>query len=196
MADMNIEPSKLAKFKVLVSKIETKLHDDYTRYYLALSFLDLVFWDKNETESFKHMNDYATTIRELFSIKTGFWGRSKRVTGPTDVQEWINRSVKHIEGTNIAVNGGPFNGGPFKYVAPYTYYSVFWSLMILAVDDTDKEKHLSTICDFARMLDVSDEEMMDLVNVVKYVFQDATYQKPKTNEVAEFFSEVLTMYER
>lgn len=51
---------------------------------------------------------------------------------------------------------------------------LFWSLMILAVDDTDKEEHLSLICDFAKMLRISDGEMMDIVQIIRLIFGKET----------------------
>ena len=73
---------------------------------------------------------------------------------------------------------------------------MLFALLLLSLDDTDKEKHLSIICDFARMLQVTDEEMIDLVNVVKYVFQDDTYEVPMNENVASNIYNVLTMYEK
>lgn len=52
-------------------------------------------------------------------------------------------------------------------------YYIFWAMMILTVDDTDKEEHLSLICDFARMLKISDEEMMDIVQVIQMIYNKA-----------------------
>ena len=77
---------------------------------------------------------------------------------------------------------------------PAGYMFIFWALMILAVDDTDKEEHLSLICDYSKMLQITEEEMLDLVNVVKYVFQDTTFENPKTDTINKYFGEVLKIY--
>lgn len=53
------------------------------------------------------------------------------------------------------------------------YKFIFWSLMILTVDKTDVEEHLSLICDFAKMLNISEEEVEDIVYLIKFVY-DAT----------------------
>ena len=81
-----------------------------------------------------------------------------------------------------------------KNSRPSAYIFLFWALMILAVDDTNKEEHLSLICDYAKMLKVTDEEMSDLVNVVKYVFQDKTFEDLKTETVKKYFENVLNIY--
>lgn len=73
---------------------------------------------------------------------------------------------------------------------------LFWALTVLAVDDTDKEKRLSLICDFARMLKVTDDEMKDIVNVIKCVFQDETFEPLKTEKVSDIFEDVIDMYKK
>lgn len=46
------------------------------------------------------------------------------------------------------------------------YSFIFWALMVLTVDDTDKEKHLSQICDFSRFLEVDEEEMKNITRLI------------------------------
>ena len=53
---------------------------------------------------------------------------------------------------------------------PEGYKLIFWSLMILGVDDTDANEKLSLICDFAKMLNISNEEMMDMAGYVKAIY--------------------------
>lgn len=76
------------------------------------------------------------------------------------------------------------------------YYFIFWALFILAVDDTDKEKHLSDICDIARIFDIPDDEVLDIANVVKYVIRDKTYQSHRQYSIRlnNAFYKVLKMY--
>lgn len=50
---------------------------------------------------------------------------------------------------------------------------LFWALMILIVDDTKQGEHLSLICDFAQVLGISNEEMLDIVNVIAIVYDKA-----------------------
>ena len=75
-----------------------------------------------------------------------------------------------------------------------SYLFLFWALMILTVDETQQEK-LPLICDFARMMNVTDEEMLDLVSVIKYVYHEGEASLVKTENVKEIFSDVLTMYD-
>ena len=50
------------------------------------------------------------------------------------------------------------------------YKFIFWSLMILTVDKTNMEEHLSLICDFVKMLRITDEELEDIVSIIKCVY--------------------------
>lgn len=52
------------------------------------------------------------------------------------------------------------------------YKFIFWALMILAVDKTDAEEHLTLICDFARMLRITDDELEDIVHVIKIILYE------------------------
>lgn len=49
------------------------------------------------------------------------------------------------------------------------YSFVFWALMVMAVDDTDKEWHLSQICDLGSWLGINDEEMINIVRLVRRI---------------------------
>lgn len=46
------------------------------------------------------------------------------------------------------------------------YSFIFWALMVLTVDDTDKEERLSQICDFSRFLEINEEEMMNITRLI------------------------------
>lgn len=71
---------------------------------------------------------------------------------------------------------------------------LFWSLMILSVDDTDKEEHLSLICDFAKMLQIGDEEMMDIVQIIQAIYHMEGNFTIKTRDVKLCFGKVIKKY--
>lgn len=71
---------------------------------------------------------------------------------------------------------------------------LFWSLMILSVDDTDKEEHLSLICDFAKMLKIGDEEMMDIVQIIQAIYHMEGNFTIKTRDVKLYFEKVIKRY--
>ena len=60
-------------------------------------------------------------------------------------------------------------------------------MMILTVDDSDKEERLSFICDLARMLKMSDEEVMDILQVIQVIYH-------KEGDEVEFLSESIPYY--
>lgn len=72
---------------------------------------------------------------------------------------------------------------------------IFWSLMILAVDETDKEDYLSLICDFAEMLKIRDVEMMDLVQIIRAICHMEGNKNIKTKSVEALFRNVIERYE-
>lgn len=53
---------------------------------------------------------------------------------------------------------------------------IFWALMILTVDDNDRDEKLTLICDFIKMLDITDEEVSDLINVIKMIYKKTDIQ--------------------
>lgn len=52
------------------------------------------------------------------------------------------------------------------------YKFIFWALMILTVDKTDAEEHLALICDFAKMLRITEDEFEDIIQTVKFVYNE------------------------
>ena len=54
------------------------------------------------------------------------------------------------------------------------YKFIFWALMILTVDKTDAEEHLALICDFAKMLRITEDEFEDIIQTVKIVYNELT----------------------
>ena len=73
---------------------------------------------------------------------------------------------------------------------------IFWALMILTVDKTDAEEHLSVICDIAKMLNISDDEMKDITYIIKMIYNKnhSNYQI-KSQRVKEIFYGILSMYQ-
>lgn len=77
------------------------------------------------------------------------------------------------------------------------YEFVFWNLMVLAVDKTDFEEKMSLICDFARMLKVTDDEVEDIIQVIKIIFREINAEEStfKTDNIPDMFGKVINMYE-
>lgn len=71
------------------------------------------------------------------------------------------------------------------------YKFIFWSLMILTVDKYNAEKYLSAICDFAVMLEISEEEFEDIIHVVKGIFEEDNMYHYKTERVPSIFENII-----
>ena len=54
------------------------------------------------------------------------------------------------------------------------YRFIFWALMILAVEKTDAEEHLALICDFAKMLGITEDEFDDIIQGIEIVCNEVT----------------------
>lgn len=75
------------------------------------------------------------------------------------------------------------------------YKFIFWALMVLTVEQSDAEKHLSLICDLANMLDITDDEFEDIIQVVKTVCNGSVSEyKFKSKVVSRLFDGVLSQY--
>ena len=51
------------------------------------------------------------------------------------------------------------------------YMAIFWALMILTVDESQKDK-LSMICDFSHMMGISGEEICDIIAVIEIIYYE------------------------
>lgn len=75
------------------------------------------------------------------------------------------------------------------------YKYIFWSLMILTVDDTNADEKLSLICDFARMLKITDDEMLDISYTIKTIYNEVdTEYEFKTNSVPAVLGNTFNLY--
>lgn len=81
-----------------------------------------------------------------------------------------------------------------EYMEDVKFYFIFWSLMILAVDDADKEEHLSLICDFTKMLKITDAEIMDIVRIIQMIYRIEENLDIQTEAVKRIFGRVMRKY--
>ncbi|MCM1264455.1 MAG: hypothetical protein NC313_17220 [Butyrivibrio sp.] len=71
---------------------------------------------------------------------------------------------------------------------------MFWALMILAVDDMDKEEHLASVCDLAKIWKIADEIMLDIVQIIRIVYYREEGIKLQTSLVKGYFKQLLKHY--
>ncbi len=92
------------------------------------------------------------------------------------------------------------------------YRFIFWSLMILSMDETNKDEKLSLICDFASIMNIKDYEILDIIKIIKLIYNkyrfiygenfyihdyDKKFSESdfKSNKIKKIFKSVLEMYE-
>lgn len=67
------------------------------------------------------------------------------------------------------------------------YRFILLALMILRVDMTDIEKKLSLICEFAKLLSITDKEFEDIIDIMNKIYENkkASYSflSKRTSEV-------------
>lgn len=72
------------------------------------------------------------------------------------------------------------------------YKFIFWALMILTVDKSDYEEHLSIICDFASMLKITEDEIDDILLIIKLIYHLPVEDKSmKTTTVTGVFEVIF-----
>ena len=75
------------------------------------------------------------------------------------------------------------------------YKFIFWALMILTVDKNDYEERLSAICDFASMLNIIEEEIDDIIHVIKIIYKETDLNIPmKTTSITKVFEPIFNLY--
>lgn len=83
-----------------------------------------------------------------------------------------------------------------EYYAPRASYRfIFWALLVLTVDKNKAQEYLSLICDFAKMLKITNDEFEDIIHVIKCVYnvKDKNYAF-KTEIIPNIFDGVLNLY--
>lgn len=119
-----------------------------------------------------------------------FLHQKKFVENCKDMEYRMKAAKTLVVKLNEEDDGKEINFGKTKKIS-----FIFWSLMILAVDDADKEEHLSLICDFAKMLKISNAEMMDIVQVIRVIYHiEKSNVKLQTNIAIREFREVMRRY--
>lgn len=137
--------------------------------------------------TYHSFQEYLTAIYDYDSLNS--YGKiimkqskEPKLDAYKDIQEKVER-IKRLLLQNI---GDPSN----------RFRVVFWAMMILTVDDTDKEGHLSLVCDLARMLEVSDEDVMDILHVIQVIYhQNEEGIKFHSEYMKDIFSKLMAAWD-
>jgi hypothetical protein len=133
---------------------------------------------------YNQLNDYGKVIMDQSSLYiTDWYTRYGDINSLKDTKNKIEAAKELVRYCRMDVNRKD------------AYNFIFWSMMALTVDKTDKEEHLSLICDFARMLKITDDEMVDILQVIKVLYhEEESGFEFKSDTVPSYFSRVLSLY--
>lgn len=190
---------RMAKFRVKMSEINSKVCDTTNRknpdeyeYSLMLIFSLDSLNEYGKAIMLEANLDHRIIVDPFYYFNANDY--KERMSSPEQVitltKDWVEALSK------------PHNFFGFKSTSnansttsSRAYQFIFWALMILTVDKTNAEEHLSLICDFARMLHITDDELEDIVYVIKKIFYMAPEKYNfKSENVPSIFSAVLEMY--
>ena len=134
--------------------------------------------------NYKKLNDLAKTI-----IENGYltdYDRNSRYDSLEKLEDKENRIVASKTFIKNCCEA---------YYQEDVYRFIFWAMMILAVDKTDMEKNLSVICDFAAIMNITDDEIEDIFKLIKIIFlQDKVDFHFKSTNIPNIFSRVIDLY--
>lgn len=137
-------------------------------------------------------NDYAKVIMDKSTLVlntpddrlTDLWERDYPTYGEfKDSKRTIEASKKFVQMCRNTEN------------ATEGYKFIFWALMILTVDKENAENHLALICDFAKMLRITEDEFEDIIQTVKIVYNEVTTEYTfKSENIPSVFGSLFNMY--
>lgn len=190
---------KILKFETLIEDIENAIKKNSTASYLAALSGRMINDMLNSATTGNKMtnrtsalaliydydkaNDYGKTIMNYSRLYLGGWTAIYWESDFKEKKIKINAAKELVRLCRLSEN------------REESYKFIFWALMILATDKSDYEEHLSLICDFARMFKITDDEMDDIVQVIKFVFHETNDNSiMKTDSVKKVFEHVFNLF--
>ena len=159
--DNEIEVKK-AKIASLISEINVAHKRDIAvfSFMRKAEMLRLIFdYDK--------LNDYGKVIIENTEVELGgsytWWSDFKKMDNNSEqplerkviTEKWVEHCREISFGRSYHVEA---------------FYFILSALLVVTVDENDKEKNLSMVCDFARMLRITDDEVKDMIELIKVIY--------------------------
>ena len=142
---------------------------------------------------YEKCNEYAKVIMDKSTlvlntsedVTTDLWKRDYPTYGEfKDAKRRIEASKKLVQLCRNTIN------------ATEAYKFIFWALMILTVDKTDAEEHLALICDFAKMLRITEDEFEDIIQTIKIVYNEVTTEYVfKSENIPSTLGSLFNMYD-
>jgi len=172
MSDM-----RMAKYETLIEDINSNISNHFRTYTIGTNTALALIYD------YEKCNEYAKVIMDKSMLQC--YGRWNYVT----YDEFKDPKIR-IEASKDLVRlcrDSENTGEGYKFI--------FWALMILTVDKTDAEEHLALICDFAKMLRITEDEFEDIIQSIKIVYNEVTTEYVfKSETVPSILGNLFGMY--
>lgn len=185
-----MDDMRMVKFESLIEDINENLYFHRSNDGNKNASLSIVF-------DYEKCNDYAKVIID----HSQFCVRNNNIFGAVfnwykdiPTQPYFNNPKDKIDAAKIILDYCMVDFP--SYNEDIKLYFIFWNLMILTVDKSNAEEHLTLICDFAQMLHISDEEFEDIIQVIKMVYNRSGDRKIlKSESVKKHFDKLLRYFE-
>lgn len=202
----NMYDIKLFKFGIMIDDINEKIRSEMIEDNLNTNEnveLCLVF-DYDCCNKYAKMimnkaqlyigNDVC--IKNVFNIATGLsdeitwkekYSTKKSLNSEVDKRKAAKYFVQYCKqsGENWPKKDGEIEG----------YKFIFWALMILTVDSNRADEYLSLICEFAKMLKITEDEFKDIIYVIKKIYnKDDKEYIFKSKSIPYVFRKILKSY--
>ena len=184
---------RIVKFETFVKDVNEAANRSTGMFASTLLFSSMVLLNKTKEcnnpsllliYDYEKLNDYGKVIMEQSSQYLIEWEKKySTIESLKDTKTKIYAAKELIKYCRTEVE------------RKESYKFIFWAMMVLTVDKTDHEEKLSLICDFAKMLKITDEEMLDILQVIKVLYhEEENGFKFKSQTVPSYFSRVLSLY--
>lgn len=162
---------KKVKIQRLVNEIDGIRQNFGSNSYRQTGTLRLVFdYDK--------LNDYGKIIVDnvIMGVPMSYESKIGQYKGLTNTNTTNDIEMRKIFAKEFVAYCRSRHEY-YRGTMDHAYYFIFWSLMVLTVDDSNKEENLSVICDFVKMFMITDEEVKDIVSIIKIVYEQSEYDE-------------------
>ena len=191
---------RMAKYETMIEDINSKIKKSRD-FFDFLGFGRLIGMVGSSTGNtalaliydYEKCNEYAKVIMDKSTlvlntsedVTTDLWKRDYPTYGEfKDAKRRIEASKKLVQLCRNTIN------------STEGYKFIFWALMILTVDKTDAEEHLALICDFAKMLRITEDEFEDIIQTIKIVYNEVTTEYVfKSENIPSTLGALFNMYD-
>lgn len=148
---------KKSKMESLIEKINNMHHADANYDIHANELLRLVF-------NYDELNDYGKII-----VKDAKFLLPRSENLRYNIR--LDKSIEKNEKRKLLIKEWvDFCCERRDYNCNEEFYFILLAMLVVTVDKTNKEENLSIICDFARMFMITDDEMRDIIEIIKILY--------------------------